>query len=220
MRQSHDCPAGTRLSTPSPLADVRRPPARAAAGTQPCGDVLYGERVFSRPTPLTNSAEVSRDLRRRTAADRTPGRPSRPGAPHLVVEQADRWQVLTWLAAGGLVAAAAMAAVGLPAANLHSPLHALGIMDPLCGGTRSVRLAVMGQWSDSLRYNPIGVPLVVGAAAVLLRAVAGRLTGRWIAFTVAATARSRRIAWGILVVALIALEVNQQAHAALLVQPN
>jgi hypothetical protein len=54
----------------------------------------------------------------------------------------------------------------------------------------------------------------VAALAVLIRAAIGRLTGRWLDVHV-----PRRILIPIALVALIALEVNQQMHAALLTQP-
>ena len=93
------------------------------------------------------------------------------------VAHGDPWSLIAWTALAGLAVAAGMAGTGLPPVDLHGPLHRFGIMDPLCGGTRSVRLAAMGSWSESWRYNPVGVPLILGAAGMVVRAVVGWATG-------------------------------------------
>ena len=116
----------------------------------------------------------------------------------------------------GLAVAAGMAGIGLPPVDLHGPLHRFGIMDPLCGGTRSVRLAAMGSWSESWRYNPLGVPLILGASGLVARAVIGWATGRWLAASMVWTQRRRWAAWALLTLALAVLDINQQAHATLL----
>jgi hypothetical protein len=136
------------------------------------------------------------------------------GWPLWSLRAQDAWPVLTRLALAGLCLAAGMALVGIPPMGLHGPLHMFGIMDPLCGGTRAVRLAGMGRWSESWRYNPAGVPLVVGAGLLLLRGSVGWVTGRWVTVTVKWTRQRRWAAF--LVLALLALEINQQEHAALL----
>lgn len=128
----------------------------------------------------------------------------------------DRWRVLTWLAAAGLAVAGGMAVAGLPPFDVHGLLHHFGVMDPLCGGTRSVRLAAMGHWSEAWRYNPVGVPLVLGAGVLLVRAATGWATGRWITVAVGWTRWRRWSAWGLLGVLFVLLTINQQAHAALL----
>jgi hypothetical protein len=128
----------------------------------------------------------------------------------------DRWPRTTALAATGLTAGAVMAVAGLPPVDLHGPLHYLGIMDPLCGGTRSVRLALRGQWAAAWRYNPLGVPLVVGAVLLVLRAACARVTGRWLTVHIGWTgARRRATRWAVAAL-FVVLEVNQQSHAALL----
>lgn len=52
-----------------------------------------------------------------------------------------------WIAVAlcGLMAAVVLAVFGLPPADLHGVLHRLGVMDPLCGGTRSVYLTLHGR---------------------------------------------------------------------------
>ena len=120
----------------------------------------------------------------------------------------------TRIALCGLAIAVLLAVFGLPPVDLHGPLHYLGVMDPLCGGTRSVYLTLHGHLREALRYNPAGPVLVVAALAVLFRAAAGRLTGYWVRVHL-----PRWLAIAVAVVALVALEVNQQLHVALLTQP-
>lgn len=149
-----------------------------------------------------------------------PPRP-RPGIPRgrpcgwpisFSVERVDRHRVPTVLAAAGLLAGALMAAFGLPPINLHGPLHHVGIMGPTCGGTRSVYFAMMGDWTTSLRYNPLGVPLVIGAVFLLLRSAVGAVTRRWLTVHLRWT---RPMVIGV-VVAVLALWVNQQLHVDLI----
>lgn len=132
------------------------------------------------------------------------------------LEAKDRWATWTRLAFTGVAAALTMALIGLPPVDLHGPLHQLGIMDPLCGGTRAVRLAAMGDWSKSWRYNPVGVPLAVGGAGLVLRAAVGSLTGRWVEIHVRLTPVWRRARWLVMAALIVALEVDQQLHATLL----
>lgn len=88
-------------------------------------------------------------------------------------------------------------------------------MDPLCGGTRSVYLTTHAHLAAAIQYNPAAplVPLVT--LALLARALVGRVFGWWIT-----PSRPRRtvVLW-CAVVALVALEINQQLHAELLTSP-
>ena len=131
------------------------------------------------------------------------------------VEPVDRYP---WLTSVALITAALivlLAVVGLPPVDLHGPLHYLGIMDPLCGGTRSVYLTTHAHLAAAITYNPAAplVPLV--ALALLARAFVGRVFGYWIT-----PSRPRRavVLW-CAVIALVALEINQQLHAELLTSP-
>jgi hypothetical protein len=130
------------------------------------------------------------------------------------VEPRDEHRWLTCLAAAGLALAAALAVLGLPPLDLHGPLHRYGIMDPLCGGTRSVRFAARGEWATSWRYNPLGLVLLIGAAGVVLRAAVGAATGRWLAVTV-----PRRLLVLAVVAAAVVLQVRQQLNVELLTGP-
>jgi hypothetical protein len=126
----------------------------------------------------------------------------------------DTQPVWTWIAAVIVVCAALLAVFGLPPVSLHGPLHYLGVMDPLCGSTRSVYLTLHGNVHEAMRFNPAGPVVLVGAVIMVIRAVVGRLLGRWLSIRIPA-----RILWPVAVIAIVALEVNQQMHASLLTQP-
>lgn len=133
-------------------------------------------------------------MRRR---DRRPPRQP-PGPTHVAtppasrswitvsLDERDRWPALAPVAALGLVAAGLMAWLGLPPVDLHGPLHRwFSVMDPLCGGTRSVRLAAMGDLAAAWKYNPLGPILMTGAALAVLRWCAGTATSRWLGLDLA-----------------------------------
>jgi hypothetical protein len=142
----------------------------------------------------------------------TPQRHNKP--PALLITHHDTHPALTQIALSGLIIALILAIVGLPSLDLHGPLHYLGVMDPLCGGTRSVYLTMHGRLLDAVRYNPAGPPLLAAAIAVLIRAAVGWSTRTWVDVQV-----RRRIFIPFAAISLVALEVNQQFHAALLTQP-
>lgn len=128
------------------------------------------------------------------------------------VERVDRHRVLTLFAIAGLVAGGLLAAFGLPPVNLHGPLHYWGIMSPTCGATRAVRFAMMGELGLSFRYNPLGIPLVAGAVFLVLRTVTGALTGRWLNVRI----RWTRPVVAAVILAVLALWINQQLHVDLI----
>lgn len=110
-----------------------------------------------------------------------------------------------------MISVALFGMVGLPAVDLHGPLHYLGIMDPFCGATRAMYLSVHGRLGEALTYNP-GAPILLAAAGVvLIRAAVGVVCHRWLSVRI-----SHRFSVVTLVVALVILEINQQSHAALL----
>jgi len=127
-------------------------------------------------------------------------------------ERNDRFRDLSVVVGAGVVAAFAMAIFGLPSVNLHGPLHYVGIMDPLCGMTRAARFLALGDIASAVRYNPASPALVVLAAAVLARAVAGTTTGWWFDFRMSRSRGLRGAFW----LAVAVLWANQQANAALL----
>ena len=130
----------------------------------------------------------------------------------MVREGHDRHRWAGPLAAVGLVSGGLLAVLGLPPVDLHGPPHYAGVMDPLCGATRGVHAAMLGDLGEAWRYNPLSLVLVLGAAGALLREAVGRLRGRWLNLRVIHR-------WTLVVVGLTllaALEANQQAHADLL----
>jgi hypothetical protein len=128
------------------------------------------------------------------------------------VDRTDGHRVLTWLAPLGMVAGMSLAVLGLPPVDLHGPLHYLGLMDPLCGATRGVRLAFLGDPAGSWRYNPAAIPLAAGAVLMLTRGLLGWLTGWWINADLRWTPTTRTL----IAILIVALWVNQQWNAPLL----
>lgn len=124
------------------------------------------------------------------------------------IEPRDNAPSLMALVLLAVAGAAWLRLAGLPGADLHGPLHRLGIMDPFCGGTRATYLLVRGDLLGSWSWNPLVPLLAVGLLAVVTRFVVGRLSGRWVNLHL-----PRRIWFPIAVVALIVLEVNQQIQA-------
>ena len=147
-----------------------------------------------------------------------PGRTAAPAVGRLRLPlglwwaRIDRHPMLAPLAAAGLLAAGVLAVAGLPPVDLHGPLHRLGVMDPLCGMTRGTVAVLHGRLGLAVAYNPASPLLVVGAVLALGRWLVGRLAGRWLD----ATLRRTSLTVGIAAALVLALWVNQQAHAALL----
>lgn len=89
-------------------------------------------------------------------------------------------------------------------------------MDPLCGGTRAIRFAAMGNWAESIRYNPLGLLCFLGFLALIGRAVMGFLTHRWYTFSLTWTRTRGWTAAAVVLRLLIALDIRQQSIAPLL----
>lgn len=124
-----------------------------------------------------------------------------------------------WLTAGAVFAlgiAVGMAIFGLPPVDLHSPLHKIGIMDPLCGGTRAARYTAQGNLAEAWRYNPLSILIVFGAVLAVIRSALGFVGRRWVTVTVDWTPRRRRWAIGIVIILVVLLEIRQQMRAGLL----
>lgn len=128
----------------------------------------------------------------------------------------DRQRDWTVLAVLGTGTASAMALFGLPPLDLHGPLHYLGVMDPLCGGTRAARYTMLGRWDLAWRYNPLGLVAVLGAGLMVLRAGIGVVSRRWWTPVLGPTPGVRRLLLVALALGVVALEIRQQLLAPLL----
>jgi hypothetical membrane protein len=122
----------------------------------------------------------------------------------------------TLLAAALVVGAVALRLIGVPPVNIHGPLHFIGVMDPLCGGTRATFLLMSGDLGGAAEYNPLVFPLSIAVLGLLARAAAGLLTGRWLGVSLRLV--SRRVLQAAAVLVLVAVEVRQQLNADLLMQ--
>lgn len=125
-------------------------------------------------------------------------------------------RITALLAAVGLAMAVAMAVFGLPPISLSGPLHDLGLICPLCGGTRSARLTAQGDLAGAWDYNPLGILAVVGAAVAILRPAVGWITGRWINLYGHLSPRQKHLAIAAAVILLVVLEIRQLQRSDLL----
>lgn len=140
-------------------------------------------------------------------------------AVRVAWSRVDEMRIITGVGVMDLAAAIAMAIFGLPPVDLHGPLHRMGIMDPLCGGTRAALLTAQGNLAEAWRYNPLGILATVAAAAALARLAIGVLGRRWLNVTIGWTPRRIRVALALVAVATVLLEIRQQGRADLLLKP-
>lgn len=172
--------------------------------------------AVARTVPRRDPVAASVSAARRVPAARTnePTSPTRVVAPAPVVRSpwaaVDRCPHLLRIALVGGLGAAALALFGLPPVDLHTPLHHLGVMDPLCGMTRAVRFLARGDFRNAWRFNPGVFALALATAFVIARAAIGWRRGRWFEIS---TGRPRA-AITIAVVAVAALELHQQLNAS------
>jgi hypothetical protein len=89
-------------------------------------------------------------------------------------------------------------------------------MDPFCGGTRATRFAARGQFGRAWTYNPLGIVVVLGAAALLIRAAVGVISRRWLTVDLQLGPRGRRLLLVLVVLVVVALEIRQQSRVELL----
>lgn len=130
----------------------------------------------------------------------------------------DRHRLVTVVALLGAAAAVAMGIWGLPPVDLHGPLHKVGIMDPLCGGTRAARYTIEGDLVNAWQYNPLGIASVVGAFLATARTALGLVAGRWLNLSINWSGRRRTIAAALVVTLVVLLQIRQQARADLLME--
>lgn len=127
-------------------------------------------------------------------------------------EDRDGLQAWSITALVGALAFVALGVFGLPRADLHSPFHQAGIMDPLCGMTRAMRLLAVGDFAAAWKYNPGSYVVAAFGAVFNVRYWFGVMSGKWPTVTLF----SRRLAILIVIVGVAVLWINQQANADLL----
>lgn len=127
-------------------------------------------------------------------------------------DQEDAFPWVSPFAACGLVAATLLAIFGMPPVNLHGPLHFIGIMDPFCGMTRGIAATMRGDLPTAWRFNPASPLILLTGVATLVRSGCGRFAGRWLTVDY----RRTTISTAFIVIAVVALEINQQVNADLL----
>lgn len=131
-------------------------------------------------------------------------------------EPKDRHLWMTMLAFAGVFVAAVMAAFGLPPVDLHPFIHDLGVMDPLCGGTRAARYTAQGRFAEAWNLNPLGILTVLGGILTVGRALVGLVSRKWLTVRIGWTPRRRWIAVAAFTILVTALEIRQQLRADLL----
>jgi hypothetical protein len=92
----------------------------------------------------------------------------------------------------------------------------MGIMDPLCGGTRAVRLALRGDVAGSWAYNPAGLVVALAAILLVVRLAVGLTSGRWLNVMWTPSRRQRGFLLAALMLVLLVLEIRQQQLAEFL----
>jgi hypothetical protein len=123
-------------------------------------------------------------------------------------ESEDRMAWLTIVGLAFVIGAIALRVLGLPSVDLHGPLHRLGVMDPLCGGTRATYVLARGDIAGAWSWNPLVVLLAALLVIVVGRALIGAFTQRWLNYR-----GSRRTALVVVAMVLLVIEVNQQLQA-------
>ena len=167
-------------------------------------------------TPLGNRDTAPTPTSAGSSAVSVPAAQQHIRSPRMAWERQDHHLIITAIGLVGLATAIAMALWGLPPVDLHGPLHRLGVMDPLCGGTRAAYFTMRGDFARAWLYNPLGILAVVAALAAAVRVLAGVATGRWLTLAYTWTPRRRRLAFALAFALLALLEVRQQLHADLL----
>src|SRR5260370_17429443 len=74
--------------------------------------------------------------------------------PAVLVRRHDAHPMWTRIALFGLLAALLLAIFGMPPVDLHGLLHYVGVMDPFCGGTRSVSLTLPAPLRAAAPFHP------------------------------------------------------------------
>jgi Protein of unknown function (DUF2752) len=129
------------------------------------------------------------------------------------IRETDSMRWLTYLAGGGVLAAAALALIGGFPFDTPMPTHAIGWVEPTCGLTRGATAIARGDFATAWRYNPASF-LVMGFGVLgVIRTVVGLAAHRWVNVKVTGSWK----AWAVLGFALVALWAYQQTNAAFII---
>lgn len=129
------------------------------------------------------------------------------------IGEADRMRWLTYLTAGGVIAAVVLAVIGGFPLDTPMPTHAFGWVEPTCGLTRGSTAIARGDFAAAWHYNPASF-LVMGFGLFgLMRTATGLLSHRWVNVKVTWS----RVAWVAFGVAFVALWAYQQTNAEFII---
>ena len=131
----------------------------------------------------------------------------------VAIERTDRMRWLSWLSAGGLVAAVVLAIIGGFPLDTPMPTHAFGLVEPTCGLTRGSTAIARGDLALAWSYNPASFLVMAFGAAGIIRLVVGAATHRWVNVFV----RPSRVGWFGLLAAFMGLWVYQQTNAEFII---
>ena len=131
----------------------------------------------------------------------------------VAIERTDRMRWLSWLSAGGLVAAVVLAIIGGFPLDTPMPTHAFGLVEPTCGLTRGSTAIARGDLALAWSYNPASFLVMAFGAAGIIRLVVGAATHRWVNVFV----RPSRVGWFGLLAAFVGLWVYQQTNAEFII---
>lgn len=135
-----------------------------------------------------------------------------PGPISFVWDRRDRHRIWTRLATIGVPLTAVIAVFGLPPADIHGPFHYLGVMSPTCGMTRGVMWLARGDLARAWMFNPGSLLVIPAITSLLVRALYGYSTGRWLTVSL----RWRSWLWVIPTLLVLLLAIRQQVNADLL----
>lgn len=131
----------------------------------------------------------------------------------LEVGDTDLMRWVTYLTAGGVIAAVALAVIGGFPFDMPMPTHAFGWVEPTCGLTRGSTAIARGDFVTAWHYNPASF-LVMGFGLFGLgRTATGLMTHHW----VNVKTRWSRVGWTAFGLAFVALWAYQQSNAAFII---
>ncbi len=116
-------------------------------------------------------------------------------------ERLGRLQRLSFVLVG-LTALAVWDPVGRPGPKICLLRHALGLPCPLCGLTRGASCGLHGRFLEAAAFNPLALPLLVGAVLLAVRWGVEYATGRRL--VLAGSRGVRRAALAVVCLAVLA----------------